>query len=422
MKIDVVDISGVKKRIDVNVPADLVNDEVKKAYSEIRATAELDGFRKGNVPISVLKKRFGDRVMGDVVTRMVETTYAQAIAEKGIIPVGRPKIEVKEAAEDKDFVYTAEVEVKPAIELNEYRGLSLKQWDGVVTDDDLEEGLKRLQASKGDYSSVDRASGAGDMVLVDLHGKVDGETVEGGKADDFQMIVGENALLPEFEESLMGVSKGDNLTVDIPYPDDYHNKELAGKIAIFDVTVKEIKEKVLPVLDDEFAKDLECESLEELKVKVKEEITKSKGEAEKERIKGEIMEKLLGAHTFEVPESVVERYLSSLLKKILDNMNKGMADPEDQNLSADELKEKYRDIAARQVQGDLILEAIGEKEGIMVGDDELDEYLETMASQQGQTLPQVKAHLEKEGTTEVIRDWIRNNKVFDLVINESKAS
>ncbi|MEE9614341.1 MAG: trigger factor, partial [Thermodesulfobacteriota bacterium] len=370
IKVEVEDISPVEKRLTVEIPAGEVASEVNAAYRSLKADATLDGFRPGKVPENVLRRRFGARVREEVTARLIERTYPEALKGRDIMPVAHPRVEVKETGEGKGLVYSATVEVRPAVEVTGYRGMGLIMKPAEATDKEVADGLERLRESRGEFREVRRPAGTGDMVTIDFEGKVGGEPFKGGSARDFPAVIGGLSLLPGFDEALTAASAGDSREVKADLPGNYADEGLRGKEAVFEVKVKSVKEKVLPAVDDEFAKDLECESIEELKEKISAEIKRGKERSERDRLKSEAVERLVDKNPFDVPGALVDRYLSSIMGSVIENMKRGAFDPEDKGLANDRLEEKYRKVAEARARGDIIIDAIAGQEGIEVSEEE----------------------------------------------------
>jgi trigger factor len=415
MKVDIEDLSSIKKKLTIEVPPGDVAKEFKAAYRAIKGTADLPGFRKGKVPEKVLRQKFAGHVMGDVATKLIEKTYPEAVKDKDLTPVERPSIEVKNIEEGSPFLYSATVEVNPRFDVKGYRGMGLEKGSVEVTDREVEEGLNRLRENHGEFKDVERPAAKGDMVMVDFEGTMDGKPIEGGRAADFPIILGEGQLIPGFDESLTGACAGTDVEVKTTFPANHKDKTVAGKDALFKVRVKAVKKRVLPGLDDEFAKDLNCDTLEELEAKVREEIVKVKQREEEERLRQEAIEKLSGMNPFEVPGALVDRYLASILSTVVENMKRGIVDPLDRGLPTEKLKDRYRGVALKRARAEIIIDSIARKENVEVSEHELDDDIKKMAQKTNTTPEALRGRLEKEGTLEVIKDGLKREKVFEII-------
>lgn len=419
MKVEVEALSTVKKRLTIEVPEADVAKEVKATYRELKGVAEVPGFRKGNIPESVLRQKYAGQVMADVATRLVQKTYPEAVKDKDISPVDTPEIDVKKIEEGGPFLYSATVEVTPVLDVKGYRGLALKRKAVWVSDKEVEEGMNHLRQSHAQFKEVERGGAEGDMVVVDFEGTVEGKPVKGGQAVDYSIILGQGTLIEGFDESLTGAAKGASVEVRTTFPETHTDKSVAGKEALFNIKVKTVKEKVVPELDDEFAKDLKSANLEELREKVKKEIEKAREREDRDRLRTEAVEKLIEANPFDVPESLVDRYLTTILGTIVENMKMGLVDSGDKGLSPEKLKERYRELAVKRVKADMIIDTIARKENIEATDDEVEEAVKDMAEKTGTTPEALKGRLKKEGSMELITDRLKREKVFDI-LTESK--
>ncbi|MFQ5441875.1 MAG: trigger factor [Thermodesulfobacteriota bacterium] len=416
------DLSSVKKRLRITVPSAVVTSEIKDAYRSLKATAALSGFRKGNVPLGVLKARFGEGVTHDVATKLLELSYSDALEETCLAPIVKPEMDVdlKKIEEGKDFTYSVTFEVTPKIEIDGYRGLPLEKEENIeVTEENIQGSLKKLQEANIQFKEAARPAKKGDLVEVDFEAERKGKTFKDLKAEGFPVIAGERGPMPGFAEAAVGLEKGANLDLPITIPENYHNKKVAGKEAVFHINVKAVKEKTVPALDDEFAKDLKFGSFEELKEKVAEDIRIEKERLQKEALKAQILDKLIEAHPLEVPGVLVERYLSLILRNIVDNMRNGIVQPGDQGLDPEALKNKYRGLAERRVKEDAVLDSIASKENVEITKEEVEEAIRKMAAERNIPFDAIMQNLVREGSLEVIKDGLKHEKVFDLIIDSS---
>lgn len=422
IRVQVEDLTPVKKKLDISVPAEAVSREFKAAYQNIRSTASIAGFRKGTAPLNILKARFGSHVQEDVTKRLIESSYSTAMSERRLMPVEAPHVDLKgsELDEGKDFTYTVTVEVHPNVDVDGYKGMELKKEAATVTDEDIENGLQNLRQAAAQFREVDRAAGEGDLVVVDFEAFLNGEPIKNGKGEGYPCIIGEKSLLPGFDEALKGAVKGDDKEIDLTFPENYSEAALAGKASRFKLKVKAVKEKGVPEINDAFAKDMGCDSVDTLKAKVREEIEKHKQSEAKEKIKNEILDKLIAAHPFEVPDALVNRYMGVILNRIIDNMRSGMMAPEDKGLNMDQLKEKYRPAAIRSVREDIILDTISAKEGVQASPEEVEKSVRGIAAQRGVSYESLMSRIQTEGAMEVIKDGLKHEKVFDIIIEASK--
>lgn len=423
LKVEIEDLSQVKKKLSVTVAAEVVKEEVSEAYRSLRSGVNIPGFRKGNVPMNILKSRFGDHVRDDVSKKIIETTYPHAMHEKGLVPVAPPHIEVKKNfSETDEFSYMATVEVNPTVAVDGYMGLELTKKPVEVSDKDVEDAIDKIRQAKAEFKDVERPAEDGDLVVTDYDATMDGKPIKNGKASDVAVLMGQKTPLPGYDEALKGASKGDVRTADITFPANISLTDLAGKTAQFAITIKAVKSKTTPALDDEFAKDLECESLQNLRERVRKDLIAVKELEEKERLKNEILDKLIEKHAFDVPEALVNRYQAILLNKVAENMGQGVFAPGDEGLSVDQLKEKYLKQAARHVKEDIILDTVAAIEKVDVSQAEVDDAIKKLADQRKISFDALMTRIQQEGALEVIKDGLKHEKVFDVIIAASKTA
>lgn len=424
IKVEVEDLSTVKKKIDVTLAAETVTGELKSAYQSLRANASVAGFRKGAVPLNIVKAKFGDHIQEEVTKKLIETSYPNVLMDKKLMPVEAPKVEIKtpKVEEGQEFTYSVTVEVNPQLDIQDYKGMELERKPVEVTEKDIDDGIQRIREARVDFKVVDRPAQEGDLVVVDFDAEVDGKEIPNSHTHDYPIIIGEKTILPGFDESLRGASKGDKRDPLIKFPDNYSEGGLGGKEATFHITLKEVKEKTLPEVTEEFAKGVGCDSLEALRAKVKEELTKVKETQEKERLKNTILDKLIEKNEFEVPESLVNRYYSVIINRVIENIKRNVFEPGDRELAPDALKDKYTNIAIRQVKEDIVLDHLAFKENVQVSMEETEEAVKVLAAQRNVSLESLMSRIEKEGALKVIQDGMKHEKVFDIILESSKTA
>lgn len=414
--IKIEDISSVKKKLSITIPVDEVTKVTDEKFTEIGKDARIEGFRKGKVPENILRQKFAKEVRGEVVNALVQSSYEDALKSNDLYPVGQPEVDLKEFTDGEPLTFTATVEIKPKVEVSGYKELSLKAQSTDPTDDDIKEALEHIQKTHSELKEVDRAAKNGDTVILDFDGYIDGEPLEGGKADNFTLELGSSSFIPGFEEDLVGLKKGDEKELNLKFPDEYQAKEIAGKPVLFKVKIHEVKEKILPKLDDEFAKDVEADSLDDLKEKMAKEIKSGKKRGEMSRLRKESIDKLIESNEFEVPDSMVQGYLQQIIQQVIQNSQYGMGNPEDAGLSADELQAKYRIVATRECKANIIIESIVKQEKVDVPEEEVTKALTEAATSQGKTLEQFRGELEKQGYMDYFVDGLVKDKVFDMIL------
>ena len=422
MKIDVNVISPTQRKIRVELPGDAVNKEFLRVYESLGRRAKIKGFRPGKVPRSVLQQFYGDEVKGQVLSHLVEHSLGEVFKERGLKVISEPEVEADSLEEGRDFAFSATVEVKPEVEVKNYRGLELKKAKLSVDDDQVERTLQRIQDAHAQLVPVEDRDivERGDFLTIDFAGSIDGNPLPGGKNENYSLEVGGGNALPAFEQALVGLKKESQHTMNVPYPADYFNKELAGKVAEFSVTVREIKKKVLPPLDDEFAKDRgDCSTLEELKQKIRTQLEAELREFQRGELKEQLMDRLVEAHAFDVPPSMVDRQVRYLLERHQSRQRSQGASP-GENPSAEELRKELQPHAKRQVMATLILEKIAELEKVEVSDAELQKRIEEAARLAGDRAPAVRNYYERADARENLRSQMIIDRTIDYLLQRAE--
>lgn len=421
MKVSIEDLSPIKKKMLIEVSSQDVDKEMDAVYQELSEKVSIDGFRKGKVPKGILETRYKEYVLGEVVSKVIEASYPQAIRESSLSPVSRPDINVKEGIErGKPFSYTATFEVKPPIKIEGYLGMELKRETVTAADDEVEKALEALSERNAYYKEVDRPAQENDAALIDFEGFIDDKPIKNGKTSDFYTVIGAKRLLPVLENAMIGMKKGDEKEIKVKFPAEYSQKELADKEALFKLKVKAVKEQLIPKLDDEFAKDLKLDNLAQLKDKVREGIKLEKEAAERARLKKEILEKLIERNSFETPPSLVANYLQSMISRTMEGIKQGKLKVEDPTEATyEKLRNKYAKIAETRAKEEIILDAVAKHENISVTAEELDLKVKQIAQQSYQNFDSLKRQLIEQGSDSILMAEILEDKVFDFIIEKA---
>ena len=381
MNVKVEDISSVKKRLSFDVPADRVNEEIDKAYQQIAKTAKVKGFRPGKVPRSILERQYAPQMESQVLERLISDNYFKALADHKIPAVSGPEITESGVLEKgKDFTFQAQVEVRPEVEARDYIGLTLKKEELKVDDKIIEGRIEEMRSGSATLEDAGRdETREGDTVVIDFEGSINGEAFENGKAEDHQLEIGSKTFIPGFEEQLVGMKKGEEGKIEVTFPLDYGKKELAGQDAVFKVTVKEIKEKKLPDLDDEFAAQFGLASIDDLRTKVAESFTGQETERIERDFRDHLTDVLIERNPIELPETMIDQQLDFMLENLQNRMQAQGLNLKALGMTPASFKKVYREVAIKQVKGNLILEAIALQEKIRVEESEIEEKLEEIA-------------------------------------------
>src|SRR5690625_623237 len=389
---------GSEGILTITVEAAQFDVALNQAFKKVVKDVQLPGFRKGRIPRNIFEKRFGvETLYQDAVDIVLPDAYTNAVEETGIEPVDQPEIDIEEIEKGKDLIFTAKVTVKPEVQLGEYKGLEVEAQETEVTDEDVEQAIEELQEQHAEL--VIKEEGAieeGHTVVIDFAGYVDGEPFEGGQAENHSLEIGSGQFIPGFEEQLIGKESGEETEVNVTFPEEYNAEELAGQEATFEVKIHEIKEKEVPELDDEFAKDVDedVESLEELKEKKKEEIQKAKEQQADQAIRESLINQASENATIDIPPVMVDNELDHMLQELEQQLQaQGMTlDMYTQMSGQDEeaLKEQMREDAEKRVTSNLTLEAIYQAEDLEVTYDDVAKEYEKMAEMYGVDVEQIK--------------------------------
>ena len=408
-------------KLTVEVPAEEVEAALQNAYLKNRKQISVPGFRKGKVPRQMIEKMYGPEVFyDDAANALIQKAYPQAADECELEIVSRPTVDIVQLEKGKPFIFTAEVAVKPEVTLGQYKGIEVEKVDTTATDEEVAAELdKEREANSRTITVEDRAVQDGDMTVIDFEGFVDGEAFEGGKGTDYPLTIGSGAFIPGFEEKLVGAEIGKEVEVDVTFPEEYHAKELAGKPAVFKCTVKEIKVKELPELDDDFAQDVsDFDTLEEYKADVRKKVEEKKAADAKAKKEDAVIEKIIEGAAMEIPDAMVETQAERMVDEFAQRLQMQGLTMEQYlqftggNVQA--LVEQSKPQALKRIQSRLVLEAVVAAENLTASDEELDAELGRMAEQYKMEVDKLKEMFAEEDLKSV-REDLAIQKAVELV-------
>jgi trigger factor len=356
--------------------------------------------------------------LNEVSSRLISESFENALKEVSITPVSRPKITADKVERDNDFRYTAVFEVIPEFELKDYTGIELKREKYELKDEDVERALNQLRerAAQAKPLETEREVRKGDYVIVDYEGRLDGRVIQDLKRTDTQFLVGEGRLIAEFEDNLIGMSKGEQKEFDVTYPDDFQMSEVAGKTVKFDIKVKDVLERVLPELNDDFGKDLGQENLDGLKKKIREDLEKKLGQDSQNKLRGELMKILRETNSVDVPASLVDNEVIRLKQEFVNNLQRhGVEAPP----LTEAAEEKFRERAIGSLKTSIIVGEIARKEGIKVGDGEVDNKLMEIAKSFEVPVEKVREVYENNNMMSSVEAGLIEDRVFDFLLEKS---
>jgi trigger factor len=424
---------GLKRKLKVVVAADELGQRFTSHLDKMKDQVQLKGFRKGKVPLTHIKKVFGRSLMSDVLQETIRETSSKAIAERNERPAMMPAIELAENAAEiesvmagqADLAYEMSFDVLPEVKLADFKGLKLERLVAEVDADALDKALASLAERNQTFAAEEgRKAGEGDRVTIDFKGTIDGEAFERGSGEGLSLVIGNASFIPGFEEGLKGAAKGERRDVKGTFPAEYPVAELAGKDAVFDITVKEVEKPVAPEINDEFAKALGADDLEKLKTLVSAQIKKEYDAASRMKLKRELLDALEKAHDFDLPPSLVDREFEAIWRQVTEGMKKeGKSFPDEDGKTEDEAKVEYRRIAERRVRLGLVVGEIGDKNKIEVSQDEMRRALMEHARRFPGQEKHVYEYFEKTpGALQELRAPIFEDKVIDFVLEIAKPA
>lgn len=416
---------GNEGLLQVTVPAEEVDKALDQAFKKVVKQINVPGFRKGKVPRPIFEQRFGvEALYQDAVDILLPKAYSNAVEEAGINPVDQPEIEVTQIEKGKEFKFDTTVTVEPEVELGDYKGLEIEKQDTELTDEEVETTInQRLEAMADMVIKEDGKVEEGDTVNLDFDGYVDGEQFEGGQADGYDLEIGSGMFIPGFEEQLVGLKVGEEKDVEVTFPEEYHAEELAGKPATFKTKINEIKTKEVPELDDELANELDSEAntVDEYKENLRKQLAESKATEAENVQKEEAITKATDNAKVDIPDAMIKTEEDRMLQEFAQRLQQQGLNLETyfqiSGQSEEDLRGQMKEDAEQRVKTNLTLAAIADAENIEASDEDVEKELETMSSQFGISVDDIKATL---GNTDIVKNDVRVKKVIDLLVNEAK--
>lgn len=424
MQITETSADGLNREFKVVVSAQDIERKMKDRLQEMGRTMRLPGFRPGKVPATLLKQRYGQAVMGEVLEQAVADSSQQAVTERGLRPAAQPKIEVTQFEEGKDLEYKMSLELLPDIEPSDFSAIELQKPVAEVSDEQVEQAIQRVAESRRDFEAAPEGHAAekGDAVVIDFDGSVDGERKPGMKAEDHELTLGSGSFIDTFEDQLAGAKAGEHRTVTVTFPEAYGAADLAGKEAVFEVDVKEVKTAKAVAVDDEFAKSLGLDDLEALRKMVRERIGQDYAQLSRARVKRALLDKLAETYSFEVPQSLLDAEFEGIWQRLQQEIERGGA-AADAAKDEDALKAEYRGIAERRVRLGLLLAEVGRRNDIQVTQDEMNRAVVAEAQRYPGQERQVFEFLRgNRQAIESLRAPLFEDKVVDHILEQAKVS
>ncbi len=411
-------------KLTFNIEAEKFEEAMKKVYAKTAKYFNIPGFRKGKAPMQLVERQYGSAIFyEDAFNELVPDIYDEAIKENKIEAVSKPNIDIVQMEKGKELIFTAVVETKPEVELGKYKGIEIKKIEYNTTDKDIEHELGHMAERNSRLVSIeDRPVEKGDITTIDFVGSVDGVEFEGGKAENHELEIGSNTFIPGFEDQIIGMKIDEVKDIKVKFPDDYFSKDLAGKDAVFKVTLHEIKKKELPKIDDEFAKDVsEFDTLDELKNSIKEKLDTENTEKAKYETEEEAIKAVCDNTKLDIPNGMIELEIDNMIKDMENrlsyqglNLNQYL---QIMGKTEAEIRDNFKEQAERNIKSRLVLEAIVKAEKIEATPEEIDEKIKEMAKQYGRKEDELLAN---EQLKEYIKGNLETEKAIDFIVKNAK--
>ena len=426
MKTTLEDISPVKKKLLIEIDSKEVDKRLNHAYGEIRKSAKIPGFRPGKVPRKILETYFGNQVIDDVTRELISDSFPKAVDEVKTFPLGQPILEKEALKQGQGFNYSAIMEVRPEFEVKDHLGLDVEKEILSIGEEDVQKRLEEIREANGKMVPIEeeRQIRDGDFVIVDYEGFEDGQPMEDVKSSNLLVKVGKNDFHPKFDEALIGLKKEDETEVDIDFEKDFYHAKLAGKRVNFKIKIADIKELVLPELNDEFASNLgaDLKNLDSLKNELKNAITSQEEKRIDSEIKQRLLEKISEGINFELPEVLVEAEINFSFRRLNDNLERSGSSLEKAGITEAGLRKEFRPASEKRVREMLILDRIAKQDKIDIDDDDLEKGYGKLAESMGQDIETVKKYYEARGQLDSLKEELLKEKTLNYLVEHANVT
>jgi trigger factor len=414
-------------KLEIEVPAQKFEEAVQKSFKKNQTKFAIPGFRKGKAPRNIIERYYGESAFyEDAVEFAYPKAYEELIKKEDLEPVDYPKLDIVQIGKNKDFIFTATVTVKPDVEISEYKNIEINKVNTEVSEEDINNKIKEEQDRNARVIKVeDRTAKNGDICVIDFEGFIDGVPFEGGKGTDYSLTLGSNSFIPGFETQLEEKPIGEEIDVNVSFPEEYHKAELAGKPALFKVKINEIKEKILPELDDDFAKDIsEFDTFIDYKNSVREKLQKALDENSKVEMENQLLDKLIQNAVIDLPDVMIENKIDQYIKEMDRNMrHKGFDLKKYLEITGGDyqsFRENFKERAEKEVKVSLIVEKIGKIENIQVTDEQLDNNIKELAQSSGDTYENFLKYINEE-VRESLKETMVHQKTLEFLIDNTRV-
>jgi trigger factor len=422
LTVEIIEVNSCRKNLVVELPATELDQEIEKIARDYARSVKVPGFRPGKVPLGIIRQRFGSDMRQDATQKIIERSWKNAIDEHELHPLTQPEIKELENKPENPLKFTLSFEVLPAIEVKDYKDVPVTQASPKITDEDVDKALESMREQHAQFIPVDGGEAAdGHILAVTVDGRFEGEE-KPTHEDEVTLILGHPQTNADFTKNLLGARAGETRTFDVEYPEDYYRKPFAGKKVHYTVLVKEIKEKQLAELNDDFAKDIGQENLDALKAKVREDlVTRAAQNAEKEA-RTALLDSIMQRHNIEVPDCMVQDELESYVQRMATRLAFQGVDINHASINWKQIYDEERPQAEQAVRRSILLDAVARQENIEISDEDIDSELQKIAEGTNKPAAAMKAQLEKEGRMQGFRQHLRENKAFDFIYRNAKLT
>lgn len=418
MKVDVEALEACKRRLSVEAPSEVVQTAWEAAYGRVQKQARLPGFRKGHVPRNLVKLHFADDVRREVAQQLIPEVYRQALAETQLEPLDEPDLGDVKLEEGAPLTFTATVEVRPRITLDAYQGLAVRHVPTALTDEQVAEALGRMRESQAEFRAVDRPPAAGDLVIIDY--TLTPEGFPPVEETGYAFVVGDGSVMPEIDEALVGMAAGSERQVPVRFAADHRREDLRGKAGVARVKLAEVKEKILPALDDEFARSLgDYSTVAALTDVVRKRLERDREQEDRRGLEDAVVDALLARHEFPVPDAMVMRQIAHVIEHMRERMRRQGVDPDRVRWDYEKLAAELRPGAAKAVRRVLLLDAVAEAEGLAPSEADVEREIEAIAAQSERAPAAIRGMMEKSGDLEGLRHRLQEKRTLDFLIHHA---
>ena len=419
MQVSVETTTGLERRLTIAVPAADVEEKVNQKLAEVAKTAKINGFRKGKIPLKVVKQQYGEAARQEVASDLINSSYMEAIQQESVRPAGYPQIEVGSLESGKDLEYVATIEVYPEVAIGDFSEYEIKRLNAEINEADIDATIEKLRDQQATFADADRAAELGDQVTIDFVGTKEGEEFEGGKGNDFKLLLGSDSMIPGFEASIVGMALDEEKVVPLTFPEDYQVEELQSADVEFAITVKKIEEKTLPEVNEEFMKKFGSDDTETFRKEVKANMERELKRALEGKLKAQVMDKLFDAHDVELPKALIESEIQTLREQMMQQFG-GMQQNPDLDLKALLPDEMFKEQAERRVALGLIIGEIVKQSEIKADADRVRAYIDETAASYDKPEDVVNYYYQNQQMLAGIESVVLEDMVIEQVV--AKAS